>query len=90
MILAMAQINHISFRIILFTIILIFNSSYVDARKLDDNWRVVKEDKENNITICYRTLKTGNTEFKGITYIHSSLNSFKLLHLFVDIIDLIQ
>ena len=55
---------------------LIFNSSYIDARKLDDNWRVVKEDKENNISIYYRKLETGNTEFKGITYINASLNSF--------------
>jgi len=40
---------------------------------------VVKEDKENNITIYYRTLETGYTEFKGITYINSSLNSFVAL-----------
>ena len=72
----MVQINNISLKIILFIVLLIFSSSYLDARKLDDNWRVVKEDKENNITIYYRTLETGNTEFKGITYISVSLNSF--------------
>ena len=72
----MLQINNISLRIVLFTVLLIFSSSYLNARKLDENWRVVKEDKENNITIYYRTLETGNTEFKGITYIRVSLNSF--------------
>ena len=75
----MSQINNTSFRIILFTVLFILNSSYLDARKLGDNWRVVKEDKENNIIIYYRTLETGNTEFKGITYINSSLNSFVAL-----------
>ena len=72
----MLQINNIFLRIVLFTVLLIFSSSYLNAQKLDENWRVVKEDKENNITVYYRTLETGNTEFKGITYIRVSLNSF--------------
>ena len=72
----MTQINNIYFGIILFTFPLTLNSTYIDAQKIDDNWQVVKEDKENNIIIYYRKLETGNTEFKGVTYIHSSLNNF--------------
>jgi hypothetical protein len=79
MVLAMARINNISFRIILFTVLLILNSSYIDARTTVDNWKVVKEDKDNNIVVYYRTLETGYTEFKGITHFNASLNSFVAL-----------
>ena len=75
----MFQTNDVRLRIILFTVILIVSSSYLEAQKPDDDWRLIKEDKENNIIIYYRTLESGNTEFKGITYIYSSLNSFVAL-----------
>ena len=71
----MAKIFAIYCRVILFGVLLLLNSTSIHARTLVDNWEVVKEDKENNITIYYRTLETGYTEFKGITYINSSLNS---------------
>ena len=75
----MAQINNTYFGIILLISAFVLNSTDIDARKIDDNWQVVKEDKENNIIIYYRKLETGNTEFRGITYINSSLNSFVAL-----------
>ena len=61
------------------TIVLLLASGLLNARPKAGDWKIVKEDKENNITIYYRTLETGNTEFKGITYIDSSLNSFVAL-----------
>lgn len=48
----------------------------------EHEWKLVKTDSENNLKIYYKALPNGNVEFKGITYIESSMNS--IVGLFMD------
>jgi len=67
------------------TLIVLFLISPLQLIAQDQNliWTLVKNDQANDIKIYYRTLKSGNIEFKGITYITSTLNS--LIALFNDV-----
>ncbi len=49
-------------------------------------WKQLLEDKDENITVCFRKTETGYLEFKGVTCIESSLNSFIALFKDVDTI----
>ena len=47
--------------------------------KEPENWKLVKHDRKKGIEIYLRVLSDGNIEFKGITYIKTSLNSIVAL-----------
>ena len=61
--------------IILF-LVLIFASGVLHARTDAGDWELVKEDEGNDILVYYRTLESGNVEFRGITHLRTSLSSF--------------
>jgi len=48
-------------------------SSFCQA---DDQWKLVKQNTDENIMIYYSRLDNGMTQFKGVTQVKSSLNSF--------------
>ena len=58
------------------TIVLLLASGLLHARTKAGDWELVKEDQGNDILVYYRTLESGNVEFKGITHLHTSLSSF--------------
>ncbi|KPJ94086.1 MAG: hypothetical protein AMJ53_05950 [Gammaproteobacteria bacterium SG8_11] len=48
----------------------------------DSQWELVRSDKDNDISVYYRSLPSGNIEFKGITHTTSSLSG--IIALFLD------
>jgi len=42
----------------------------------NDNWKLVKQDTDENIMIYYSRMDNGMIKFKGVTQVKSSLNSF--------------
>jgi hypothetical protein len=59
------------------SIVLLLGSSLLHARvKAAGDWELVKEDERNDIVVYYRTLQSGNVEFRGITHVRTSLSSF--------------
>jgi len=58
------------------TILLLLSSSFLHGSMNGGNWVLVKEDKSNDIVVYYRTLESGNVEFRGITHLRTSLSSF--------------
>ena len=40
------------------------------------NWELVKKNEKHDVVVYYRTLESGHIEFKGVTHIKTSLNSF--------------
>ena len=58
------------------TIVLLFASGLLHARTKAGDWELVKEDEDNDIVVYYRTLESGNVEFRGITHLRTSLSSF--------------
>ena len=58
------------------TIVLLLASGLLHARTKAGDWELVKEDERNDIVVYYRTLESGNVEFRGITHLRTSLSSF--------------
>jgi hypothetical protein len=59
------------------SIVLLLGSSLPHARvKAAGDWELVKQDEGNDIVVYYRTLVSGNVEFRGITHLRTSLSSF--------------
>ena len=58
------------------TIVLLLASGLLHARPKAGDWELVKEDEGNDILVYYRTLESGNVEFKGTTHLRTSLSSF--------------
>lgn len=51
------------------------------ATDINNEWVLEAVDKEADVAVYYRTLKSGNIEFRGVTKISASLNSLvSLLH----------
>ena len=63
-------------KLIILTIVVLLASSLLHARTKAGDWELVKEDEGNDILVYYRTLESGNVEFRGITHLHTSLSSF--------------
>ena len=63
-------------RAIALTIVLLFASSVLYARAKAGDWELVKKDEANDILVYYRTLESGNVEFRGITHLRTSLSGF--------------
>lgn len=63
-------------KVIALTIVLLFASGLLHARTKAGDWELVKEDEGNDIFVYYRTLESGNVEFRGITHLRTSLSSF--------------
>jgi hypothetical protein len=61
---------------IVFAIVLLFASSVLHARTEAGDWELAKKDEGNDIVVYYRTLESGNVEFRGITHLRTSLSSF--------------
>ena len=61
---------------IILAIVLLFASSLLHARTKAGEWELVQEDERNDIVVYYRTLESGNVEFRGITHLRTSLSSF--------------
>ena len=74
----------ICFRVALILLTLFLSTSALRAEKETEEWELIKEDEVHGITVYYRTLSTGNVEFKGVTYINCSLNSCVALFSDVD------
>ena len=58
------------------TLVLLFASGLLHAKTKAGDWELVKEDEGNDILVYYRTLESGNVEFKGTTHLLTSLSSF--------------
>ena len=58
------------------TIVLLFASGLLHAKTKAGDWELVKEDEGNDILVYYRSLESGNVEFRGITHLRASLSSF--------------
>jgi hypothetical protein len=78
---------------ILFTLIALFHhakavadtTSDVSANvNTDEQWERVKLDENNDITIYYRKLSSGNIEFRGTTRVTSSMNAIVAVFLDLD------
>lgn len=73
-------LNHLinsNFHPIIFTIILVLSLSFTSLEAKE--WEKIRDDNENDILIFYRTHKSGNVEFKGITHVESRLSAFVAL-----------
>ena len=46
------------------------------CRANDDNWKLVKQNKDEDIMIYYSQMDNGMIKFRGVTQVKSSLNSF--------------
>jgi hypothetical protein len=76
---------------ILFTLILLLHHANAVADILsdanansDEQWEQVKLDEDNDITVYYRKLSSGNIQFKGITRVTSSLSGIVAVFLDLD------
>jgi hypothetical protein len=58
------------------TFVLLCASGLLHARTKAGDWELVKQDEGNDIVVYYRTLESGNVEFRGITHVRTSLSSF--------------
>ncbi len=72
----MAKVFNRYLKAIALTIVFLLGSNLLHARINAGDWELVKEDERNDIVVYYRTLESGNVEFKGITHISTSLSSF--------------
>jgi len=72
----MAGVSNKYGKSIIFAIVLLLASGLLHARTEAGDWELVKEDERNDIVVYYRTLESGNVEFRGITHISTSLSSF--------------
>lgn len=71
-------------KFIIFSIFLFVAQGVFFAQASDKNsWKTIKQDHDNAIEVYYRRLVSGNIEFKGITFINSSLSS--IIALFDDV-----
>ena len=61
---------------VILAILFLFASSVMYAKAKAGDWELVKEDEVNDIFVYYRTLESGNVEFRGITHLRTSLSSF--------------
>ncbi len=72
----MARVSKKYGKSIALTIVLLFASSVLHARTEAGDWELAKKDEGNDIVVYYRTLESGNVEFRGITHFRTSLSSF--------------
>ena len=63
-------------KFIILIILLLLSSSFLHGSMNGGDWELVKEDEGNDIVVYYRTLESGNVEFRGITHLRTSLSSF--------------
>lgn len=61
---------------IVFAIVLLLSSSFLHGSVNGGDWELAKKDEGNDIVVYYRTLESGNVEFRGITHFRTSLSSF--------------
>jgi len=68
---------------LIYTLTLILTLSNANASEIEQaqtpSWKLEIDDKESNVSVFYRTLDSANIEFKGVTYIKTSLNSLVAL-----------
>ena len=72
----MAWVSNKYGKSIVLAIVLLLASSLLHAKTKAGDWELVKEDEGNDIVVYYRTLESGNVEFRGITHLRTSLSSF--------------
>ena len=61
---------------IILSLVLLFASGLLHAKTKAGDWELVKKDEGNDILVYYRSLESGNVEFRGIIHLRTSLSSF--------------